>query len=116
MAESKYSAENIQHLETREAIRSRVPMYLGSDDTEGIYQTLKEIINNSTDEALAGYGKEIDIMLDEEKNEVTVRDYGRGVPFGIIDGRNILVAIYTEAHTGGKFDKNAYKNSSGLNG
>lgn len=116
MSNSNYTAENIQHLETREAMRTRIQMYLGSDDTEGIYQALKEIINNSTDEALAGYGKEIDIRLDEASNSIEVRDYGRGVPFGIIDGRNILVAIYTESHTGGKFDKGAYKNSSGLNG
>ena len=116
MSNSSYTAENIQHLETREAMRSRIQMYLGSDDTEGIYQALKEIINNSTDEALAGYGKEIDIRLDEKSNTIEVRDYGRGVPFGIVDGRNILVAIYTESHTGGKFDKGAYKNSSGLNG
>lgn len=112
----KYSIDNIQHLETREAIRTRVQMYLGSDDTEGIYQALKEIINNSTDEALAGYGNKICIQLNEEDNSVQVRDYGRGVPFGVKDGRNFLVAIYTESHTGGKFDKNAYKNSSGLNG
>lgn len=91
-------------------------MYLGSDDTDGIYQAFKEIINNSTDEALAGYGNKIHIQVDEEHNSIQVRDYGRGVPFGIIDGRNILVAIYTESHTGGKFDKGAYKNSSGLNG
>lgn len=116
MSNSNYTAENIQHLETREAMRSRIQMYLGSDDTEGIYQALKEIINNSTDEALAGYGKEIDIRLDEKNNTIEVRDYGRGVPFGVVDGRNILVAIYTESHTGGKFDKGAYKNSSGLNG
>ena len=116
MSNSSYTAENIQHLETREAMRSRIQMYLGSDDTEGIYQALKEIINNSTDEALAGYGKEIDIRLDEKNNTIEVRDYGRGVPFGVVDGRNILVAIYTESHTGGKFDKGAYKNSSGLNG
>lgn len=113
---SDYNIDNIQHLNTREAMRAKIPMYLGSDTTEGIYQALKEIINNSTDEALAGYGKEIDILLNEETDEVTIRDYGRGVPFGIKDGRNILVAIYTESHTGGKFDKGAYKNSSGLNG
>lgn len=119
MAENKvsnYGIDDINHLETREAMRARIQMYLGSDDIEGLYQALKEIINNSTDEALAGFGKEIGILLDEEHNSVTVRDYGRGVPFGIKDGRNILVAIYTESHTGGKFDKNAYKNSSGLNG
>ena len=113
---SNYNIDNIQHLNTREAMRAKIPMYLGSDTTDGIYQALKEIINNSTDEALVGYGKEVDILLNEETNEATVRDYGRGVPFGIKDGRNVLVAIYTESHTGGKFDKGAYKNSSGLNG
>lgn len=113
---NEYTAENIQHLDTRNAMRQRIQMYLGSDDTSGIYQAFKEIINNSTDEALAGYGNKICIQIDEEHNSIQVRDYGRGVPFGIVDGRNILVAIYTESHTGGKFDKGAYKNSSGLNG
>lgn len=113
---NEYTAENIKHLDTRNAMRQRIQMYLGSDDTDGIYQAFKEIINNSTDEALAGYGNKIHIQVDEEYNSIQVRDYGRGVPFGIIDGRNILVAIYTESHTGGKFDKGAYKNSSGLNG
>lgn len=97
-------------------MRTRIQMYLGSDDTEGIYQALKEIINNATDEAMAGYGDRIEITLDEHSNRIEVRDYGRGVPFGTKDGKNVLVAIYTESHTGGKFDKNAYKNSSGLNG
>ena len=113
---NEYTAENIKHLDTRNAMRQRIQMYLGSDDTDGIYQAFKEIINNSTDEALAGYGDKIHVQVDEEHNSIQVRDYGRGVPFGIIDGRNILVAIYTESHTGGKFDKGAYKNSSGLNG
>lgn len=116
MANNNYGIDNIQHLETREAIRQKVPMYLGSDDTEGSYQALKEIINNSTDEALAGYGDTIEIRFNSKNNTISVRDFGRGVPFGIKDGRNILVAIYTESHTGGKFDKGAYKNSSGLNG
>ena len=111
-----YGINDIAHLETREAMRTRIQMYLGSDDTDGIYQALKEIINNSTDEALAGYGDRIEIIVDEKNNNVSVRDYGRGVPFGIKDGRNYLVAIYTESHTGGKFDKGVYKNSSGLNG
>jgi DNA gyrase/topoisomerase IV subunit B len=92
-------------------------MYLGSDDTDGIYQAFKEIVNNSTDEALAGYGDVIEIKVDEDKNLISVRDYGRGVPFGIRDnGENVLVSIYTESHTGGKFTKGAYANSSGLNG
>lgn len=111
-----YGIEDINHLETREAMRTRIQMYLGSDDTEGIYQALKEIINNSTDEALAGYGNKICIRLDEPSSTIEVRDFGRGVPFGMKDGKNVLVAIYTESHTGGKFNKNAYKNSSGLNG
>ena len=116
MMSIEYTAENIKHLDTRNAMRQRIQMYLGSDDTEGIYQAFKEIINNSTDEALAGYGNKICIQIDEEQNFIQIRDYGRGVPFGIIGGRNVLVAIYTESHTGGKFDKGAYKNSSGLNG
>jgi DNA gyrase/topoisomerase IV subunit B len=113
---NKYGIEDINHLDTREAMRTRIQMYLGSDDTDGIYQSFKEIVNNSTDEALAGYGDKILIEFDEGCNGITIRDYGRGVPFGIKDGKNVLVAIYTESHTGGKFDKNAYKNSSGLNG
>lgn len=113
---SNYGIDDIDHLETREAMRARIQMYLGSDDTEGIYQALKEIINNSTDEAIAGYGNEINILLNEETNEIIVRDYGRGVPFGMKNGKNVLVAIYTESHTGGKFNKNSYKNASGLNG
>lgn len=112
-----YGIENIQSLDFREGLRSRIQMYLGSDDTEGIYQGFKEIINNSTDEALVGYGDTIEITIAESKNQVSVRDYGRGVPFGFRDdGENVLVSIYTKAHTGGKFDKGAYKNSSGLNG
>ena len=112
-----YGIENIQSLDFREGLRSRIQMYLGSDDTEGIYQGFKEIINNSTDEALVGYGDTIEITVSESKNQVSVRDYGRGVPFGFRDdGENVLVSIYTKAHTGGKFDKGAYKNSSGLNG
>lgn len=112
-----YDINDIQHWETREAMRNRIQTYLGSDDTNGIYQSLKEIINNSTDEALAGYGDKIEINIDESTNKITVRDYGRGVPFGKdAKGKEVLVSIYTESHTGGKFNKNAYKNSSGLNG
>lgn len=112
-----YNIKDIQSLDFRTGIRTRIGMYLGSDDTDGIYQALKEIINNSTDEALAGYGKQIDIIINEELNKVIVRDYGRGVPFGFRDnGENVLVSIFTKSHTGGKFNKNAYKNSSGLNG
>ena len=117
MPEKAYDINSIQSLDFREGVRTRIQMYLGSDDIEGTYQALKEIINNSTDEALAGYGKRIEITLNPVTNGIIVRDYGRGVPFGIReDGENVLVSIYTKSHTGGKFDHNAYKNASGLNG
>ena len=114
---SEYGIEDIKSLSFREGVRERIQMYLGSDDLEGTYQALKEIINNSTDEALAGYGKKIEITLEESTNTISVRDYGRGVPFGIReDGENVLVSIYSKSHTGGKFDNHVYKNASGLNG
>ena len=117
MAENTYDVNSIQSLSFREGVRTRIQMYLGSDDNEGTYQALKEIINNSTDEALAGYGKKIEITLYPNTNGVRVRDYGRGVPFGIREnGENVLVSIFTKSHTGGKFDHDAYKNASGLNG
>ena len=112
-----YDINSIESLTFKEGVRTRINMYLGSDDLEGTYQALKEIINNSTDEALAGFGKRIEIDVDEKENAVMVRDYGRGVPFGIREnGENVLVAIYTQSHTGGKFNHDAYKNASGLNG
>lgn len=114
---SDYTINDIQSLSFKEGVRKRIQMYLGSDDIEGVYQALKEIVNNSTDEVLAGFGKEITINIDETVNVVSVRDYGRGVPFGIREnGENVLVGIYTKAHTGGKFDNKVYANSSGLNG
>ena len=117
MPEKAYDINSIQSLDFREGVRTRIQMYLGSDDIEGTYQALKEIINNSTDEALAGYGKKIQIAVNEQENSVTIRDYGRGVPFGIReDGENVLVSIFTKSHTGGKFSHDAYKNASGLNG
>ena len=112
-----YDINSIESLSFREGVRKRIQMYLGSDDIEGTYQALKEIINNSTDEALAGYGKKIEIEVDESSNSIIVRDFGRGVPFGIReDGENVLVSIYTKSHTGGKFSNDSYKNASGLNG
>lgn len=114
---SEYNANSIKSLSFREGVRQRIQMYLGSDDIEGTYQALKEIINNSTDEALAGYGKKIEIRLQTDTNEISVRDYGRGVPFLVREnGENVLVNIYTKAHTGGKFDHSSYRNASGLNG
>ena len=112
-----YGINDIQSLSFKEGVRSRIQMYLGSDDLEGTYQAFKEIINNSTDEAIAGYGDKIEISVDEKLNAIRVRDYGRGVPFGMReDGENVLVSIYSKSHTGGKFEEGAYKNASGLNG
>ena len=112
-----YTVNDIKSLSFKDGVRTRIQMYLGSDDLEGTYQAFKEIINNSTDEAIAGYGNKIEISVDEEKNAIRVRDYGRGVPFGIReDGENVLVSIYSKSHTGGKFEEGAYKNASGLNG
>ena len=112
-----YGINDIESLSFKDGCRLRISMYLGTDDNEGTYQALKEILNNSTDEALAGFGNRIEIKLDESSNTISVRDYGRGVPFGIRpDGENVLVSIYTKSHTGGKFQEGAYKNASGLNG
>lgn len=113
----EYGINEIQSLDFRTGVRTRIQMYLGSDDIEGTYQAFKEIINNSTDEALAGYGKKIIVQVKESMNSITVIDEGRGVPFGRReDGENVLVSIFSKSHTGGKFDDKAYRNSSGLNG
>ena len=115
--DSQYGINDIKSLSFKEGVRARIQMYLGSDDIDGTYQALKEIINNSTDEAIAGFGDKLEIYVHESTNTVSVRDYGRGVPFGIReDGENVLVSIYSKSHTGGKFDDHVYKNSSGLNG
>lgn len=112
-----YDAKDIKSLTFREGVRTRIQMYLGSADNDGTYQALKEIINNATDEALVGYGNRIEVVVSEKDNTISVRDYGRGVPFLVKeDGSNVLVDIYTKAHTGGKFDDSVYKNVGGLNG
>ena len=117
MDNKEYGINEIQSLSFKEGVRTRIQMYLGSDDLDGTYQAFKEIINNATDEAIAGFGDKIEIYVHESDNSISVRDYGRGVPFGIReDGENVLVSVYSKSHTGGKFKEGAYKNSSGLNG
>lgn len=112
-----YDANSIESLSFKDGVRTRISMYLGTPDTEGIYQALKEVINNSTDEALMGFGNRIEITVDEKQNFVSVTDEGRGIPFQVKeDGTNVLVNIFTKAHTGGKFNNKAYTTSSGLNG
>lgn len=114
---NNYGIDDIKSLSFKDGVRTRIQMYLGSDDLEGTYQAFKEILNNSTDEAIAGYGNEIKIIVNEKDNSIAVIDYGRGVPFGIREnGENVLVSIYSKSHTGAKFNDAVYKNVSGLNG
>lgn len=113
----EYSIDDIESLSFKDGVRQRIPMYLGTDDTEGIYQGLKEAINNATDEALMGYGSTITVTVNEQSNTVSVKDEGRGIPFGIReDGENVLVSIFSRSHTGGKFSSKNYTMVSGLNG
>ncbi len=112
-----YDANSIKELSFLQGVRQRIQMYLGSDDNEGTYQAFKEILNNSTDEAIVGYGDKLDIIVNEKENSISVRDYGRGCPFLVKeDGTNLLIDIYTKAHVGGKFSEDSYKNVAGLNG
>lgn len=112
-----YDANSIKELSFLQGVRQRIQMYLGSDDIEGTYQAFKEILNNSTDEAIVGYGDKLDIIVNEKENSISVRDYGRGCPFLVKeDGTNLLIDIYTKAHVGGKFSEDSYKNVAGLNG
>lgn len=113
---TEYNIENIETLPFREAIRSRIAMYLGSADMSGVYNAIQEIISNSIDEYYMGYGKRIDIIL-QDNNCITITDYARGIPFGIKeDGSNVLVDIFSKPHTGGKFNDKVYNSVVGLNG
>ncbi len=112
-----YDINSIESLSFKEGVRQRIQMYLGSSTTEGLWQGLKEIINNSTDESHAGFGKKIIITVDEQNQKFSVRDFGRSVPFGFReDGENVLVSIFSKPHTGGKFNHKAYAQSVGTNG
>ena len=111
-----YNANDIETLSFRDAVRDRVAMYMGSADNQGVLQCVRELITNSIDEATMGYGNLIIVELDEN-NMVTVTDNARGVPFGIReDGTEAMEAIYTMAHTGGKFNEKIYQNVAGMNG
>lgn len=110
---NNYTEDNIKTLDWREHIRMRPGMYIGklgdgSSQDDGIYVLLKEIIDNSIDEFVMGAGKTIEISLSQ--NEVTVRDYGRGIPLGK------LIDVVSKMNTGGKYDSRAFKKSVGLNG
>ena len=112
----EYNAQSIETLSFRDAIRTRVAMYMGSADNMGVLQCLREIITNSIDEATMGFGKKITVEL-FPNNLVRIGDEGRGCPFGKReDGSEALVAIYTMAHSGAKFNDKVFQNVAGMNG